>query len=135
MSFTPYIHFQGNCREAMTRYAEIFGAKLNIITYNDAPEGQTVPRSDRVMHSDILTETGSLLMASDFPEGMEGAPQAAVTISRIVDTEPEGRDVFGQLSEGGTVIVDYGPTYWSQGFGMLKDRFGTHWMVMVATDG
>ncbi|MBS0302613.1 MAG: VOC family protein, partial [Proteobacteria bacterium] len=36
------------------------------------------------------------------------------------------------LTQGGAVAMAYGKTFWSEGFGMVTDRFGTPWMVNVA---
>lgn len=129
MSFAPYIHFQGNCAEAMAFYADVFGAtNLQMMRYSEAPEGSGMPPSDRVMHGS-LTASGGMLMASDFPEGMAGEPQAGVSISFSAPDNEAGEAVFRRLGEGGTVIMPFGPTFWSPGFGMVKDRFGTHWMI------
>jgi PhnB protein len=70
-----------------------------------------------------------MLLGSDFPPGWEGDPQKAVSISHIGATVAEAERVFAALAEGGEVIMTFQPTFWSDGFGMLKDRFGTHWMV------
>ncbi len=129
MSFDPYIHFQGNCREAMTAYEAIFGGRLEIMTYDQAPDASDeMKASGLVMHS-TLHLSGRILLASDFPPGLKGDPQQAVTISHIAPSVPEAKRLFAALSEGGEVIMDYQPTFWSDGFGMLKDRFGTHWMI------
>ena len=129
MSFDPYIHFQGNCREAMTVYAAIFGGKVEIMTYDQAPDATEVMKaSGLVMHS-TLHLNGRILLASDFPPGHAGDPQAAVTISHIASSVADAKRLFAALAEGGTVMMEVQPTFWSDGFGMLKDRFGTHWMV------
>ena len=129
MSFDPYIHFQGNCRQAMTAYAEIFGGTLETMGYDQAPDAsEAMKASDLIMHA-TLHLNGRMLLASDFPPGFAGDPQAAVTISHIAPDDAEARRVFAALADGGAVIMDYQPTFWSDGFGMLKDRFGTHWMV------
>lgn len=129
MSFDPYIHFQGNCREAMTAYQTIFGGKLEIMGYDQMPEAPPEMKdSPLVMHS-TLHLGGRMLLASDFPPGHAGDPQQAVTISHIAPTDAEARHLFAALSEGGEEIMAYQPTFWSDGFGMLKDRFGTHWMI------
>jgi hypothetical protein len=70
---TPYIHFQGNCREAMTAYQSIFGGKLDVMVYGDMPGGE--PRhvgSTAVMHSALMTDEVGDLQGSDFPPGVEG---------------------------------------------------------------
>ncbi len=129
MAFDPYIHFQGNCRAAMEAYRDLFGGTLQIMTYGqmpDAPEG--LKGSPLVMHS-TLSLGGRMLMASDFPPGQGGDPQAAVSISHIAPTVDDARRLHAALAEGGAEIMAFQPTFWSDGFGMVKDRFGTHWMI------
>jgi len=129
MSFDPYIHFQGNCRAAMTAYRQIFGGTVTFSTYAEAPDaGEEARGSDRVMHGQLVSG-GRLLLGSDFPPGWEGDPQKAVSISHIGATVAEAERIFAALAEGGEVIMAFRPTFWSDGFGMLKDRFGTHWMI------
>ena len=129
MSFDPYLHFQGTCREAMTAYQAIFGGRVEIATYDDAPDAtKEMKASGLVMHSTLYLD-GRMLHASDFPPGFSGEPQQAVTISHIAPTDTEARRLFAALGEGATVMMNYQPTFWSDGFGMLKDRFGTHWMI------
>lgn len=130
MGFSPYLHFQGNCAEAMAFYAKVFGATdLSMMRYSEAPPDAGMPAgSTRIMHAQ-MTAGGSPLMASDFPDGMAGDPQQAVTISYDVPTVAEGRALFDRLVAGGAPIMPFAQTFWSPGFGMLKDRFGTHWMI------
>lgn len=129
MSFDPYIHFQGNCREAMTAYRQIFGGTLTMMGYAEAPDATAdMKTSSLVMHA-TLAAGGRSLMASDFPPGHAGEPQQSVTISHEAGSDTEARRIFAALAEGGKMMMDYQPTFWSDGFGMLKDRFGTHWMV------
>lgn len=137
MSFTPYIHFQGNCAEAMQAYANIFGATdLQLMRYADAPPSAGMPAGnpDKIMHAQ-LTAGGQPLMASDWPDGMIGAPQASVSVTHSIADVTRGGKIFDLLADGGAVTMPYGPTFWSQGFGMVKDRFGTHWMIMAPEVG
>lgn len=130
MSFDPYLHFQGNCAEAMAFYAKVFGTEVAfMMRYRDMPEAVgPMAESDLVMHA-ALSVNGRVLMASDFPPGMAGDPQQAVSVSHSEPDFDSGRRIFEALLEGGDEIMAYQPTFWAQGFGMLKDRFGTHWMV------
>lgn len=129
MSFVPYLHFDGACAEAMAFYADVFGATdLQIMRYADAPpDAQQGAPSDRVMHSQFSVE-GATLMASDFPEGM-AQPQAAVSVMHVAKDLGAAARLCEKLASGGAVIMPFGPTFFSAGFGMLKDRFGTHWMI------
>ena len=129
MTFDPYIHFQGNCRAAMQAYREIFGGTLEVMTYAEMPGAPPdMAASTLVMHATLRVGDRNV-MASDFPPGTEGDPQQAMTISHEAATEAEARRIFAALGEGGTVISPFQPTFWSDGFGMVKDRFGTHWMI------
>lgn len=135
MSFDPYIHFRGNCREAMTAYQTIFGGTLQVSGYGDAPDAtEEAKASDLVMHA-ALTVGGRMLLASDFPPGFAGERQQAVTISHIATSTDEAKRLFDLLAEGGEPIMPFAQTFWSDGFGMVKDRFGTHWMVSAPWRG
>ncbi|MDH3264630.1 MAG: VOC family protein [Paracoccaceae bacterium] len=129
MSVIPYLHFQGDCARAMQFYAEVFGATdLRMMRYAEAP--QAMPEwkdSDRVMHGQMTLGDG-VLMASDFPPG-QGDPQQAVSVMFTAADAATARRVHDRLAEGGAEIMPFGPTFFSPGFGMVKDRFGTHWMI------
>lgn len=45
--------------------------------------------------------------------------------------EAEAKSRFGALAEGGQVEMPLAKTFFSSSFGMLKDRFGLRWMVLV----
>ncbi len=131
----PYIHFQGHCAEALTFYADVFGATdLSMMRYSDAPEtDDTLRDPTRVIHAQLTLPDG-VLMASDYPPGMAGAAQAAVSLMTVADTVPEAQRIFNELARGGTVIQGFGATFFSRGFGMVKDRYGTQWMVSVGPE-
>ena len=129
MSFDPYIHFPGHCAKAMRFYQSIFGGRLDLFMYADMPEAPPdYAGSDLVMHS-TLNADGRILMAGDFPPGMPPEPQKAVSISHFATDAATARQVFAALSVGAEIMLPFGPTFWSDGYGMLKDRFGTQWMV------
>ena len=128
MATHPYIHFQGNCAEALAAYAEIFGGTdLQMMTYGQEP-GQPPIAGARVMHGQLTLGEGTL-MASDFPEGFAGDPQQAVSIMQTAPDVQTGQAWFDRLLEGGALIQPWAPSFFAKGFGMVKDRFGTHWMI------
>lgn len=131
----PYIHFQGHCAEALSFYADVFAAPdLSMMRYADAPDmDDTMRDPTRIIHGQLTLPDG-VLMASDYPPGVTGDPQAGVSIMTMADTVAEGQRVFTALSDGGAVIQDFGSTFFSRGFGMLKDRYGTHWIVSVTAE-
>ena len=131
MSTHPYIHFQqGRCREAMTFYAEVLGGTdLQMMAYGEAhgAPGEW-SGSGHLMHAQMRIGNGQL-MASDFPPGMEGDSQQAMSVMQTFLGVEAAHVAFDRLMEGGDVIQPFGPTFWSPGFGMLRDRFGTHWIL------
>ena len=127
MEISPYVMFDGQCREAFTAYKAILGGELHLVTYGDAPPGQGPPQPpDHVMHA-RLEAKGAVLMASDGPDGDAGKDN--VWISLTVDDAAEAERIYGALAEGGNVVMPIGETFWALRFGMLKDRFGVSWMV------
>ncbi len=129
MSFHPYLFFGGNCREAFTRYQQIFGGELVLLTAADMPDGESMGAGteDLIMHA-ALTIDGNLLMASDDPAAGFG-PVQGMQVNYAAKDADDAQHVFKQLSEGGTVAGPIGPTSWSPMFGMCTDRFGTPWMI------
>ena len=130
MPTMPYIHFQGQCAEALTAYASLFGGtNLQLMRYADGPTApEAFKSSPRIMHGQVTLGDGTL-MASDFPPGMEGDPQKGFSIMQVAPDVATAQTWFTALAKGGTVIEDFKPTFFSPGFGMVKDRFGTPWII------
>jgi PhnB protein len=133
-SITPYLTFAGRCDEALEFYKKALGAEVEMIMrYNESPEppppGMLQPGFEKkVMHCSFRVH-GIPLMASDGCDdknkfdGMRLALQVA--------NEAAARMAFDGLADGGSVEMPLTPTFWSPCFGMLTDRFGLGWMVMV----
>lgn len=133
MAFRPYLAFAGNCREAFTRYQEIFGGKLALLTSADmppAPQGSPTPPADAVMHAALTSPVGFLRGADDPFGGFDGQVRG-MCINVALDDTGEAKRVYDALSEGGDVQMPLGETFFSPAFGMCVDRFGQPWMVMV----
>ena len=129
MSFTPYLFFVGNCREAMTAYQGIFGGQLDIVTAAEMPDAPPDAPADTVMHAALILDNGGMLFASDDPSTDEAGPKTGMSVSMTAADEAEAAKVFDGLSKGGEVQLPMGPTSWSPAFGMCIDRFGVPWMV------
>ncbi|HVL26976.1 MAG TPA: VOC family protein [Acidimicrobiales bacterium] len=131
MAFHPYLMFGGNCRQALTRYQEVFGGDLQIMTMAEMPGDDPMKdeHPDIVMHG-ALTFDDNLLMASDDPTGgFDGVRGIHVSYSTTDATKAQ--QVFDGLAEGGTVTMPLAETFWAPAFGMCVDRFGIPWMVNV----
>ena len=129
MPTLPYLHFQGQAAEALAFYAEVFGGTdLQVMRYADAPGLPDAMKSDRLIHGQITIGDGTL-MASDFPEGAGGDVQKAVSVMQSAPDVATARAWFEALARDGDVITPFGPAFFSPGFGMVRDTFGTHWMI------
>ena len=129
MTICPYLFFNGNCREALTYYGEVFGTTPEIVDCSGMPPEFPVPEDRRhwVMHGKMAVG-GGMLMASD--SVFEEMPaMAGCSVQLNYATAADAKAVFDHLADGGTVTMAWAPTFWSAGFGALCDRFGIRWMV------
>ena len=131
MRISPYLNFNGTCAEAFQFYAKVLGGKdLRILSFRDTPMKDQVPagEKDLVAHARFTTDSFTI-MGSDASGGRYNKPQGyAVNIS--VDTPAEADRIFAALSEGGSVGMPIGETFFAKRFGMATDKYGTHWMVI-----
>lgn len=125
----PYLNFQDDAREAMTFYQSVLGGELTISTFADFAASDDPAEREKVMHSQLETPDGFVLMASDTPNQMQFEGQKGVAVSISGDDEDKLRGFWEQLSEGGTVQMPFEPAPWGAVFGMCVDRFGTSWLV------
>lgn len=130
MSFHPYLFFGGNCREAFTRYQEIFGGELALLAMKDVPSDEPPPaaQADLIIHA-ALTGDDAILMGSDDPTTDAFGPVQGMQVTYAVADAADAKRVFDALADGGQVTAPIGPTFFSPMFGMCVDRFGTPWMV------
>lgn len=134
MTFRPYLTFNGNCREAFTRYKEIFGGETFMMTMADMPaEVEPNPEEtnpDAIMHA-ALTIGDDLLMGADDPSGQFDGKVDGMCVNYSTADTTEAKRVFSALANDGTIQVPIAETFFSPAFGMCTDRFGTPWMIMV----
>ena len=129
MSFHAYLFFGGNCREAFTRYQEVFGGDLELMRMADAPDtNATAEQADMIIHAALMVD-GALLMGSDDPMSEAFGPVQGMMVSYSAKDADEARRVFDALADAGQVVQPVIETFFSPAFGMCTDRFGTPWMV------
>ena len=135
MALYPYLFFSGTCRDAFTRYQEIFGGELEVMPMSDMPSDEAVPagQADLIMHA-ALKFDGGLLMGSDDPTGDGGAMRGVAVNYSVADVADATR-AFEALAEGGEVTMALAETFWAPLFGMCVDRFGVPWMVNAEAAG
>jgi PhnB protein len=134
MPVTPYLMFNGRCEEALNFYKKALGAEIGMLMrFKEAPEapppGCAPVDSNKIMHS-AFQVGGTTVMASD---GMaQGAPKfEGFSLSVNAKNEADADRMFAALSDGGQVQMPLGKTFFAKRFGMVADKFGVSWMVIV----
>ncbi|NEY31105.1 VOC family protein [Streptomyces sp. PRKS01-65] len=127
----PYLSFDGDAREAMEFYREVFGGTLTLSTYGEFGQPDA-PDADKIMHGMLEAPGGLTLMGADVPPGTAHTPGSAFSVSLSGDDAAALRGYWEKLSAGGSVAVPLERQMWGDVFGMCTDRFGTPWMVDIA---
>jgi PhnB protein len=136
MQINPYLFFDSNCEAAFKFYEKVLGGKIELMLRNSEgpPEMGAAPdRMQKIMHARISID-GEVLMASDAPPEHFHKPQG-FSVSLTVGEPAEAERKFKALSEGGSVNMPFGKTFFSKGFGMCVDQFGIPWMVNCPLEG
>lgn len=131
----PYLAFRGNAREAMEFYQSVLGGELTVSTFGEAGMSQVPAEQDLVLHAQVSSPTGLLLMGSDVPGSMPWAPPAGFSVSLSGEDEAELTDHWEKLSAEGTVTAPLARAPWGDTFGMYVDKFGITWLVNISPAG
>lgn len=132
-----YLFFGGRCEEAIEFYQKSLGAEVvMMMRFRESPEplpADMLPDGfdDKIMHA-TLRVGGSTVMVSDGCGEVAGFQGFRLAFS--VATEAAADRVFDALAEQGTVDMPLAKTFWSPRYGMVTDRFGVGWMVMVTEE-
>ncbi len=133
MTIQPYLFFDGRCEEAIAFYRQALGAEVTMLMRfreSPAPAGAVPPGAeDKVMHASLRIGT-AMLMASD--GRCLGKPAFQGFALSVDAPDVAGAEqMFAALADGGSVQMPLGKTFFSPSFGMVTDRFGVGWMVIV----
>jgi len=128
-----YLIFNGNCREAVSFYENVFNTdKAEIMTFGDSPSDPSYPLPEEaknlVMHT-RLSILGSTVMFSDTFPGSPFTIGNNVTLAVVSDDEAQLRQAFEGLKEGGKVTMELQETFWSKCYGSLTDKYGIEWQI------
>src|SRR5690606_16588430 len=126
----PYLTFRDNARTALEFYRNVLGGTLDISTFGSMPDmGYDPSESDLVMHGQLTTDDGLVLMASDTPAGMEYRLPQGISVSVSGAESDRLHAAWDGLRDGAAVTMPLAPAPWGGEFGMLVDRFGISWLV------
>ncbi|MBF4461778.1 MULTISPECIES: VOC family protein [unclassified Rathayibacter] len=131
-SLSPYIGFDGQAKEAMEYYRGVFGGELMSSTFADFQASEDPADQDRIMHAQLVTPNGLILMGSDTPSSMPADTGSRISVALFGDDHAELTGYWEALADGGTVTMPLDASPWGDHFGMLVDRFSVAWMVNIS---
>ena len=139
MQVQPYLFFDGRCEEAAEFYRSNLGAEVTMLMRfkeGPAPEGEggceggpAPGNEDKIMHMSMKIGD-TTIMASDGQ--CQGKPSfQGFSLALSVASDAEAQRLFGLLADGGQVQQPLVKTFFSSSFGMVADRYGVSWMIVV----
>lgn len=131
-ALTPYIHFPGTAREALTFYGDVFGCSVQLHTFKEFQRSDGPP--DAIAHGYLVNGPVALFGADvagdERPVRCEG-----LMLSLLGTADPSTlREWFANLSNGGRVVDDLQKRPWGDWDGQVVDRFGLHWLIGFEAD-
>ncbi len=133
MQVQPYLFFDGRCDEAIAFYREALGAEVTMLMrFKESPDPAMCPPGlgEKVMHASLRIGDATVLASDGRCDGE--AKFQGFSLSLTVADEAEAERLFAGLSDGGQVQMPLAKTFFSPRFGMVADRFGVSWMILVA---
>ena len=131
MKVYTYLNYGGNCGQAFRFYEEQLGGKITMMmTHGQLPDpsGVSPERKDDVLHA-RLEIGGTVLQGADMP-AERFQPMRSAYLSLMVDSIEDAERFYALLSDGGQIYMPMEETFYAYRFAMLRDRFGTSWMIL-----
>ena len=133
MHIEPYLFFNGRCDEAIEFYRRALGAEVTMVMrFKESPDPASIPpgSEDKVMHASLRIGETTVLASDGHSQGKPSFQGFSLSLTASNDAQVER--IFAALAEGGQVQMPPAKTFFSSRFGMVADRFGVPWMVIVA---
>ncbi|HBB88836.1 MAG TPA: VOC family protein [Blastocatellia bacterium] len=128
MKLDVYLNYAGNCEQAFRFYEQHLGGRITMMmTHGQQPNQANVPANwtNAILHARIEIG-GTVLMGADIPTA---EPMRSAYLTLTVDSAEEAERLYSLLSDGGEIFMKIEETFFASRFAMLRDRFGTSWMI------
>jgi PhnB protein len=123
-----YLNYRGNCEEAFRFYEQHLGGRIEgFMRHGEQPNPNVPPEwGDKVLHARIEI-AGTVVMGADIPQS---EPMRSAYLTLSFDTEQDAERTYKVLAEGGDIFMKMEKTPFANRFAMLRDKFGTSWMLL-----
>ena len=131
MRLNTFLNFGGNCEEAFRFYEQHLGGRITMLMRRAEQPNQpaTWPGWENSIQYALIDLGETEVMASDVPPD-RFQPMRSVYLSLTVDSASEAERIWTLLSDGGQIFMPMEETFFARRFAMLRDRFGTSWMLL-----
>ena len=131
MKLLTYLNYGGNCQQAFRFYEQHLGAKITMMmTHGEAPNAKDVAPDwkNAILHARLSIGETELLGADIPPDRFQ--PMRSAYLSLIVGSTDEAERIYALLTDGGQIFMPMEETFFAFRFAMLRDKFGTSWMIL-----
>ena len=129
MKLDIYLNYPGNCEQAFRFYEQHLGGNITMMmTHEQQPDTTQVPPNwkNAILHARIeIGET--VLMGADIPNA---EPMRSAYLTLRLNSAEEAERIYALLTDGGQIFMKMEQTFFASRFAMLRDRFGTSWMLL-----
>ena len=128
MRLDVYVNYRGNCEQAFRFYEERLGGRITAIARHGDQPNPALPADwkGRVLHARI--EIGAtVLMGADVAQA---EPMRSAYLALSLDSEADAERTYAVLADGGEIFMQMTRTPFANRFAMLRDRFGTSWLLL-----
>jgi PhnB protein len=128
MRLDIYVNYRGNCEQAFRFYEQHLGGRITGMARHGGQPSPAIPSGweEKVLHARIELAT-TVLMGADIPQA---EPMRSAYLTLTLDRDEEAERVYALLADGGEIFMKMAQTPFANRFAMLRDRFGTSWMLL-----
>lgn len=128
MQLDIYVNYRGSCEAAFRFYEQHLGSKLSELVRHGEQPNPSIPADwkEKVLHARIEIG-GTVLMGADIPQA---DPMRSAYLSLSLDREQDAERIYALLTDGGEIFMKMERTPFANRFAMVRDRFGTSWMLL-----
>jgi PhnB protein len=127
MKLDIYLNYRGTCEQAFRFYEQHLGGRITGITRH----GEQSNQPDGILHARIEIG-GTVLMGADIPNA---EPMRSAYLTLTLASAEEAERIYALLSDGGQIFMKMEETFFASRFAMLRDKFGTSWMLLHEREG
>ncbi len=131
MKLYTYLNYGGNCEQAFRFYEQHLGGKITMMmTHGQLPNANDVPADwkNAILHARMNIGDTELMGADIPPERFQ--PMRSAYLSLVAESSDEAERIYTVLSDGGELFMPMQETFFAHRFAMLRDKFGTSWMIL-----